>query len=483
MDVLSVHEELDIKFYKLKDNNNDKYIAEQAFGNKEPRSRILADIKRNIENVIVERKNLIKDPTYINYQGFKQVEGEYCLIRSGTEIYKPIDSYLGENKLTLDRIVEWMIVLGRIALEAEENGIVWQGMAMDCLWVDQQGELKLLDPDIASQLAKYREIDSINPIEIYNPPEKYRNMELDTRSLIYSLGIIMYYLATGEKPFTYTDESETDKSDLVHEILNTTPIETIYLNPQIAPSLNVFIMEALNKDKKNRLKGWKSFLSQLETIKKTGVKASGKQESIHRSQADKVIKSSTRKKGLKNFWRKRWKVITIAFSVFIILYLITITGGGDPYITEETPPEQVVNYFYQSIDGKNTTLIEETTIVDLKRLENMVAETHVIEKMQSAYNVQSGEEEGIFGIKDLSIVEVAKEPQPIFQANYTFYYNIVEQSEDWAENEEPVHKRYAVDMNDRLELGNVEGLWRIVNIEGSIEYIIEGKTMELLEKP
>lgn len=478
MQVLSVVEKTDFKRYILKDSQQE-YVAEQLFPGKSPRSRIIADIKRNIESIIEKRKDIVKHSAYIHYQKLEQIEGEYYLIRQGSEVYKSLYEYLKDNQPTLDEIVDWMVSIGQIALEIEKKGISWQGITMDALWLDENGELKLLDPDIANLLDKYRNINSIKPVEVYQAPEIFRNIPWDKQSLIYSTGIIMYYLITGELPF-----DTTDKSDLVHEILNNSPIEPIYLNPGISPALNDFIMESLVKDKDGRIKDWASFLERLVKIKESGIKATEVEEKEYRDRAEKVIRSTSRRKGLQSFWRKRWKAVTISISILLFVYIISITGGSDPYITGQTSARQVVEYFYQAVDEKNTVLLGESTIVDLKRLDSMVAETHVIEKMRFAYNYQNKEEEGLFGIKKLSIINISEEPQPVFEARYILYYNLSEQAEDVSGNKDQVMEKlehYEVKMTDKLELGNVEGIWRIVHLEGSIEYVIQGKLMDLLK--
>ncbi len=483
MQVLSVDEESDIKVYLLEENGS-KYIAEQLFSNRSPRSRLLADIKKNISETIAERREIIEHPSYINYQDIEQINGETCLIREGTEIYTPLNKCLNDSQLTLDNIVDWMLDLGQIALEIKDKGVTWQGITMDSIWISKNGKLRFLDPDIANMLSKYRNTNSIEPVEIYQAPEIFKKKTWDEQSLIYSVGIIMYYLLTGEKPFQSRENSDLDKSDLVHEIISTIPVEPVYINPKVSPRLNDFIMSTLAKDKANRIISWQTFVKQLEEIKGSGLWASQKEEEESRTQAEKVIKSSFRRKGIKNFWRKRRKTITIALSIVVVLYIVSITGGTDPYITEETPAPKVVEYFYQAIDEKNTLLLDESSILDLKRLDNMVAEGHVIGKMRSAYNLEGEEDGGIFGIKDLSIANLSQEPQPTFEAKYIFYYNMAEEAKTTEEGniQQPEElKHYQANMTDILELGNVEGVWRIVNIEGSIEYIIEGNTEKLLE--
>ncbi|MFP4017005.1 MAG: protein kinase domain-containing protein [Halanaerobiales bacterium] len=484
MHVLSVHEVSGIKNYILEDNEKE-YIAEQLFPEKMPRSRIIADIKRNIEDIIKRRNEFIEHPAYIKYQDLEQLEGQYCLIREGEEIFTPMAVYLQENDLTLEKVVEWMLSIAEIGLQLENNKENWQCMIIDSLWVDSEGRLKLMDPDIAMQVTRYRELDIIDPAEVYRAPEIFRNEIKDNQSLIYSTGIIMYFLITGNVPYIDNKDAGIDKSDLVHEILTSDPVEPIYLNPKVSPALNDFIMNSISTDKNDRIKSWDFFIKQLKSVKGSGIEATEEEEREYSLKAEKIIRTSSRKKGLSNFWRRRWKTIAVVFSVFILVYLISTTGGRQPVITAETSPEQVVLYFYQSIDDKDTALLEETHTLDLKRLESMVTETYVLERMRQAYQYQGEEDEGLFGIKNLSIEQLSGEPEPVFEAQYVFYYNIEEEPEDtngYSTQEEAGFTHYELNMTDKLELELIDGIWRIVGISVGLENIMEGRVLEPLEE-
>ena len=75
-----------------------------------------------------------------------------------------------------------------------------------------------------------------------------------------------------------------------------------------------------------------------------------------------------------------------------------------------------MEYFYLAIDRKNTALLDETTVVDLKRLDRMVASIHVLESMRNAYDFSGeGQEEGVFGIRDLRIKKL--DDYPTYQAD------------------------------------------------------------------
>lgn len=477
MRVLSVEQYHDINFFKLEEDNN-KQIAEELFPEREPRSRLIADIIKSVEGVVKERQKLIEHPAYVKYLDIKQIEGEYCLLRMGSDIYKPLAFYIQEKEYSLKDVLDWMITLAEVGQEAEEKGIKWEVITLQSLWIDQNGKLKFVDPDIIKLTGKYRSIEGLKPDEVYQPAEIFQSKEWDQQGRIYSAGVIFYYLATGQKPFT-----SEDKSDLVDEIMNTKPLEPIYLNHKISPKLNTFIITALASDRNKRITDWKQFINKLNKIKRENlIYASKEKEQQFAAKAEKIIKSTNRRKSLRVFWRKSWKLITITLAVVAVFIGIGFFGGSDPYITETTTPDQVVKYFYQAIDDKNVTLLEETNNIDMKRLDNMVMETHVIETMKSAYSTGEdrlkAEEQQLFGIKDVQISELPNSNQPTYRVNYRFYYHETKEGESLEDVKVIKHE---TQMEDIIKLNKIKGIWNIVEINGSLEYIINGNMSELID--
>ncbi len=95
----------------------------------------------------------------------------------------------------------------------------------------------------------------------YMSPEQVRGEELDVRSDIFSSGLVLYEMATGQRAFT----GET--ADLVHNaILNEAPTPLHELNSKLPPKLVNLIEKALEKDREQRYQSAEQIREELERV-------------------------------------------------------------------------------------------------------------------------------------------------------------------------------------------------------------------------
>ena len=93
----------------------------------------------------------------------------------------------------------------------------------------------------------------------YMSPEQIKGKSVDGRSDIFSLGVILYEMVTGEKPFP-----GQDVTTVIYKIVSEEPISPRELAPSIHPGLAAVIMQALSKDPTERFQTCAELLRALK---------------------------------------------------------------------------------------------------------------------------------------------------------------------------------------------------------------------------
>jgi len=150
-------------------------------------------------------------------------------------------------------------------VEAHRLGIVHRDLKPSNIMIDREGDIKIMDFGIARSL-KGKGITGAGVMigtPEYMSPEQVEAKDVDQRSDIYSLGIILYEMTTGKLPF----EADTPFAVGIKQ-KSETPKAPKEFNPQIPDDLNRMILKCLEKEKEIRYQSTKELLSGLESIEK-----------------------------------------------------------------------------------------------------------------------------------------------------------------------------------------------------------------------
>src|SRR4029079_11161846 len=138
-------------------------------------------------------------------------------------------------------------IIGALAF-AHRNGIIHRDIKPHNIVVGSDGRLKVTDFGIArSGASQMTEVGSIVGTAQYLSPEQARGAQVDPRSDLYSLGIVIYEMLTGKVPFTGDAPLE-----IAMKNLQKTAEPPSTLRPEVPKSLDAVVMRALAKDPDER---------------------------------------------------------------------------------------------------------------------------------------------------------------------------------------------------------------------------------------
>lgn len=151
------------------------------------------------------------------------------------------------------------------ALEhAHEHGVVHRDIKSQNIMLLRDGSIKVMDFGIARfarediRSMKDKALGSVH----YISPEQACGQESDAKSDIYSVGILLYEMLSGEMPF-----SGDTPEDIAMQHMRSNPIPLEQKNPEVPKGLCEIVEKAMQKDKNLRYRSAREMLSAIEEFK------------------------------------------------------------------------------------------------------------------------------------------------------------------------------------------------------------------------
>ncbi len=174
--------------------------------------------------------------------------------------------------LPLEEIDRIFTQLAEALSYAHGHGVVHRDLKPANALIDSQGNIFLTDFGIAKLLEsaspRLTQTDAIMGTPAYISPEQAQSRPVDQRSDIYSLGIILYEMATGQVPYV----ADTPLAVLFKHISDPLPPPS-QVKPDIPPSIEQVILQALSKNPEDRfgtaaefIAAWKRAIADRDVV-------------------------------------------------------------------------------------------------------------------------------------------------------------------------------------------------------------------------
>jgi len=170
-----------------------------------------------------------------------------------------------EGQLSVDRVTDIASQICEGLSEAHNAGIVHRDIKPENILIDKSGRVKILDFGLAmvKGASKLTKAASTLGTLKYMSPEQYKNEEIDNRSDIFSFGVILFEMLTGELPF----QGEYQAA-IMYSVVNEQPKPIKLLRPDTPQNLEQVVNKTLEKNPANRYQSMKEVLTEL---KKTSI--------------------------------------------------------------------------------------------------------------------------------------------------------------------------------------------------------------------
>jgi serine/threonine-protein kinase len=147
---------------------------------------------------------------------------------------------------------------------AHSQGVIHRDIKPANMMLTPENVVKLMDFGIAKSKTdrKLTKTGTTMGSLYYMPPEQVQGTDLDARSDLYSLGVSLYEMVTGSRPF----KGQSDY-DLMVAQLQKTPLPPIDIQPELPKALNDIIMTSLEKDPARRFQSAEGFRFALQSVK------------------------------------------------------------------------------------------------------------------------------------------------------------------------------------------------------------------------
>ncbi len=184
---------------------------------------------------------------------------------------------IADGPVPLPALIDWAMQIADALAAAHERGIVHRDIKPANLFVTSRGQVKVLDFGLAKADGAASAMDAASETHTefhtvvgttlgtvhYMSPEQARGEVVDARTDLFSLGVVLYEMATGRQPF-----SGATSAVVFEAILNRNPEPPARVNRALPAELDAIIRKAIEKDRRLRYQTASDLLADLARLKR-----------------------------------------------------------------------------------------------------------------------------------------------------------------------------------------------------------------------
>ena len=268
---------------------------------------------------------------------------------------KPLDAWMRDHAPSVAQLLKigHETALGLAAAHA--RGLIHRDIKPANLWLEApQGRVKILDFGLARSVQEDVQLTGSGVVvgtPAYMAPEQARGVPVDHRCDLFSLGAVLYHLATGRRPFTGADTFA-----ILSSLAMDVPASPHELNPAVSPALSALVMRLLAKRPEDRPQTAQEVAEELRRIHKGEQPAPADAPVIYAPPAveaatvweDVAVSGATAETPAAPASRPgAWRSVAIGAGVLMLFVAMAVgawrvmSGPGEPKPVVEDMPTQV----------------------------------------------------------------------------------------------------------------------------------------------
>jgi serine/threonine protein kinase len=206
---------------------------------------------------------MLQHPNILPIYDAGEEGGHYYVVSEFVHGARTLATYCrADNLLRIDDVVELVYKVARALAYAHGRGVIHRDIKPSNVMLTVDSDVRIIDFGIAivadSEISR---IEGIAGSPSYMSPEQVQSAEITPRSDLYALGVMMYELLTGFRPFRASNLSK-----LLHQIVYATPPPIHTLREGVPDELERVVAMSLQKDPAKRYASGQDFAADLTRV-------------------------------------------------------------------------------------------------------------------------------------------------------------------------------------------------------------------------
>ena len=216
---------------------------------------------------------LMNHPNIVTIYDAGEVDGLFYIAMEYLEGETVQSLVMQKRVLPAEQIVDIGVQVCAGLEYAHQMKVIHRDIKPANIMITRQNVAKIMDFGISKAAGTMTNTSQVLGTPNYMAPEQVKGLDLDGRADLFSFGVVLYEMATGERPF-----SGQNVTTIIYKIVNENPVAPSEKEASIHPGLSAVIARCLSKDPSERYTSAANLASDLANYRSIG--ADGEDTSV-----------------------------------------------------------------------------------------------------------------------------------------------------------------------------------------------------------